>query len=216
MTICYVENLSTWKSLMWTNFFMWQTDFFPRVARGTRDKYQVCESIQLVHSHTPILPSAFSVMSQAKHSINYWHSIGLIMCLDESGHVSVLYWPKWGISVIYVATALLVKFKSQTFSSKLFHNYTLCSLLFAIEGKLLILKKKWDISTILRSYQHNLHEPGYNLHEPVGYQWYDQQLSDFNFQSVFSLDPSYRRGRVYKLKFCLFVCPYVITSLFPI
>ena len=64
--------------------------------------------------------------------------------------------------MIYVATALLVKFKSQTFSSKLFHNYTL----FAIEGKLLILKKKWDISTIPRSYQHNLHEPGYNLHEP--------------------------------------------------
>ena len=177
MTICYVENLSTWKSVMWTNFFMWQTDFFPRVARGTRDKYQVCESIQLVHSHTPILPSAFSVMSQAKHSINYWHSIGLIMCLDESGHVSVLYWPKWGISVIYVATALLVKFKSQTFSSKLFHNYTL----FAIEGKLLILKKKWDISTIPRSYQHNLHETGYNLHEPVGY----HMVWPTAFQSVF-------------------------------
>ena len=31
----------------------------------------------------------------------------------------------------------------------------------------------------------------------------------------FSLDPSYRRGRVYKLKFCLFVCLYVITSTFP-
>ena len=58
--------------------------------------------------------------SLSKHSINFWHSIGLIMWPDESGHVSVLYWPKWGISVIYVATALLVKFKSQTFSSKTF------------------------------------------------------------------------------------------------
>ena len=32
----------------------------------------------------------------------------------------------------------------------------------------------------------------------------------------FSLDPSYRRGRVYKRKFYLYVCTYVITSTFPI
>ena len=64
-----------------------------------------------------ILPSLSSL---SKHSINFWHSIGLKIWPDESGHVSVLYWPKWGISVIYVATALLVKFKSQTFSSKTF------------------------------------------------------------------------------------------------
>ena len=33
---------------------------------------------------------------------------------------------------------------------------------------------------------------------------------------VFSLDPSYRRGRVYKLKFCPSVCLSVITSTFSI
>ena len=32
----------------------------------------------------------------------------------------------------------------------------------------------------------------------------------------FSLDPSYRRGRVYKRKFCLFVCLSVIASTFPL
>ena len=37
----------------------------------------------------------------------------------------------------------------------------------------------------------------------------------WNIFHVFSLDPSYRRGRVYKLKFCLSVCLYVITSTFP-
>ena len=36
------------------------------------------------------------------------------------------------------------------------------------------------------------------------------------FVIVFSLDPSYRRGRVYKLEFCLSVILYVITSTFPI
>ena len=34
--------------------------------------------------------------------------------------------------------------------------------------------------------------------------------------TAFSLEPSYRRGRVYKLKFCLFVCLSVIASIFPI
>ena len=37
----------------------------------------------------------------------------------------------------------------------------------------------------------------------------------FNPFLYFSLDPSYRRGRVYKLKFCVSVCLYVITSTFP-
>ena len=41
-------------------------------------------------------------------------------------------------------------------------------------------------------------------------------LSCHSCHVEFSLDPSYRRSRVYKLKFCLFVCFYVITSTFPI
>ena len=39
---------------------------------------------------------------------------------------------------------------------------------------------------------------------------------NLKFFIKFSLDPSYRRGRVYKLKFCLFVCLSVITSTLPI
>ena len=53
------------------------------------------------------------------------------------------------------------------------------------------------------------------------YEWYSFVRDNLQDQIVcFSLDPSYLRGRVYKRKFCLYVCLsvrlYVITSTFPI
>ena len=43
MTISYVENLSTWKSVMWSNFSTWQI-FLHGPGPSARDKYEVCLS----------------------------------------------------------------------------------------------------------------------------------------------------------------------------